>query len=601
MQKSLSKPILWRTTGWVCTNNPFYVLSAGLFLAGLWVSFGGQAEDVQTRALMSGLAGYTLLLAVTACLLVRFGNVWDDVRTVLLLVVLMFLATSVTFDEVLVLDPGRGSACYLGGLLFAVAVSEGLLRGMRLVLPAWFRAPYYLILALFFLYPLALSPLLTQPRSEGLMWGLFGFSPAAGLVFLTLLPAIRRGPDYVRANGSPWRWPLYPWALFGLLGCAVPARAFLLCWSLHQLDSVDRDRLIFGPYFLVPFGLAVAVLLLELGLVSRRRGVLRAALAAPAGLVALALVGHHDDPIYQGFLGSFAARLGGDPLAVTLLAAAGFYAYAALRRVPLSAEALTAALAALAVVGPDTLNQGEFVAPRPEPLLAVAALQLGLGIWRRNALRCLAGTGCLVAVAALALPEEAGPSPFRALTAFHLALAAVLIVGAAFNDALGRVLRVAGASLVLLACLVALFGLPDLPESLPVWAVGSYPLVMATLLAGYGLLLRHRPSCAVAGLVLAGWLAGAGWRGYWSLRQVVTGLDHLALSLALFALAVLISLVKSGVLSRWVAARGGTMPSPAGLPEAVGAPLGPGTGREGDAANPDAIRQEETGLLPNGP
>src|SRR5262249_33212572 len=104
---------------WVCTSNPFYVLSAGLFLAGLRASFGPSDSDVDTWALMSGLGGYPVLLAVTACLLVRFGNVWDDVRTVLLLVVLMFLATSVTFDEVLVLDPRRGLVCSVVGLLFA--------------------------------------------------------------------------------------------------------------------------------------------------------------------------------------------------------------------------------------------------------------------------------------------------------------------------------------------------------------------------------------------------------------------------------------------------------------------------------------------------
>ena len=78
---------------------------------------------------MVGMAGYTLLLAVPACLLVRFGGVWEDVRTVLLLVVLMFLATSVTFDETLARNPELGVACYLGGLLFAVAVSEGMLAG----------------------------------------------------------------------------------------------------------------------------------------------------------------------------------------------------------------------------------------------------------------------------------------------------------------------------------------------------------------------------------------------------------------------------------------------------------------------------------------
>ena len=71
---------------------------------------------MDTWALMGGLAGYTLLLAAAALLLVRFAGVWDDVRTVLLLVVLMFLATSVTFDELLVLDPARGTLVNVGGL-----------------------------------------------------------------------------------------------------------------------------------------------------------------------------------------------------------------------------------------------------------------------------------------------------------------------------------------------------------------------------------------------------------------------------------------------------------------------------------------------------
>jgi hypothetical protein len=30
---------------WVCTSNPFHVLSAGLFLLGLWISFGAQTRD----------------------------------------------------------------------------------------------------------------------------------------------------------------------------------------------------------------------------------------------------------------------------------------------------------------------------------------------------------------------------------------------------------------------------------------------------------------------------------------------------------------------------------------------------------------------------
>ena len=165
---------------WVCTSNPFYVLSALLFCLGLWVSFGGQVVASQTWALLSGMAGYTLLLAVTACLLVRFVGVWDDVRTVLLLVVLMFLATSVTFDEVLARDPERGIICYVVGTALRRGGKRGdAPRGVRLTLPPLFRVPYYLSLALFFLYPVAIAPLLDSPRSESLFWALFGFSPAA--------------------------------------------------------------------------------------------------------------------------------------------------------------------------------------------------------------------------------------------------------------------------------------------------------------------------------------------------------------------------------------------------------------------------------------
>jgi hypothetical protein len=538
---------------WLCTSNPFYVLSAGLFLAGLYASFGASSHEVATWALMAGLGAYTLLLAGTACLLVRFSNVWDDVRTVLLLVVLMFLATSVTFDEVLVLDPGRGEVCSLAGLLFAVAVSEGLLRGTRLRLPSCFRTPYYLILALFFLYPLPLSSLARQPHSEALTWGLFGFSGAAGLVFLTLLPAVRRGPGCVRDNGSPWRWPLYPWTLFGLLGLAVPARAFLLCWSMHLLDVGDRDRVIFGPYFVVPFGLAVAVLLLEAALVSGRRVVLAAALAAPVGLVALTLAGHRPDPVYRGFLETFTTRLGGDPLFLTLLASAAFYAWAALRRARLAVEGLTAVLAALAFVGPGSLNEGFLLPPLPLPLLAAGLLHLALGMYRRSIPRCLAGSAGVVTAVALALPAEMDAAALRLLAAFHLGLAAVLLVGAAFDTRLGRVLRAAGATLVSVACLAALLGWPNGALGLPAWVSEVYVPALGCLLALYGLGLRHRLSLVLATLVLACWLALLAWRGYIALRQLVSGLDQIALGLALFGVAVLVSLVKAGLPLRLAA------------------------------------------------
>jgi hypothetical protein len=529
----------------VCTSNPFYVLSALLVCLGVWVSFGRQTDASQTWALLFGMAGYTLLLAVTGCLLVRFVGVWDDVRTILLLVVLLFLATSVTFDEVLATDPARGITCYLAGLLFAVAVSEGMLRGMRLLLPPLFRVPYYLVLALFFLYPVAITPFLDRPRSETLCWALFGFSPAAGLAFLTLLPAIRRGRDYVRDNGSPWGWAWYPWVLFGVLAFGVGARSALLCWSMHHMPLGQTEPYIFGLYFLVPFGLAIGALLLEIGLFERQRSVLRLALILPAILVFLTVVGHRADPTYQWFLGRLIARLGGTPLFLTVLASVGFYAYAALRRVPSASDALTAAFAALAFVSPHTLGFGDLVPPRMLPVVAIAVLQTAIGLRRHDAWRCLIGAGCAVVSATIGL-HEIGAGSHRGPIAFHLILIAVLAVGAAFDGALGRTLRAAGAAMAFFASFILMTG--RLEENVPSWVPEVYPLVMSLVIAGYGFMLVDRASLASAGLNLFCWLAALGCRGYASLRQTIGGIDYIAIGMMLFGMAVLTSMAKGGVL-----------------------------------------------------
>lgn len=369
------------------TSNPLYVVSAGLFLYGLQTSFGDHATDLDAWALTAGLGGYTLLLAGAALFLVRYAGSWNDLRTVLLLVVLMFLATSVTFDELLVMNPARGVLLNAAGLAFAVVVTEVVLAGIRLRLPAGFRLPYYLTLALFFLYPVALTPVIRAPDSDALLWGLWGFAAAAGVAFLTLLPAARRGPGYVRGNGSPWPWPFYPWSLFVFLGVAVCGRAFLLCWSLHLLVGSDAGELVFGPYFLAPFGFAVAVVLLELGLAARHRPTQVVALLVPLGLVALSGVSLGGNAVAADFLTRYADRLGGTPLFVALAAAGGFAAIAWVRRVPFAADAVTLALLALAVIHPNTLRLADAHTPGVGFLVAAWAVQLGVGLWRREAWR----------------------------------------------------------------------------------------------------------------------------------------------------------------------------------------------------------------------
>lgn len=531
----------------VCTSNPFYVLSAGLFLVGLRLSFGDQASDVDGLALLAGLAGYTFLLAAAALLLVRYGGAWDDVRTVLLLSVLMFLATSVTFDDRLGADPARAKWYYLGGLALAIGVSEMVLRGIHLRLPAGYRLPYYLLLALFFLYPLTVAPFGSEPRGERLMWMLWGFSPAAGLIVLTLLPAARRGAAYVRENGSPWPWPFYPWSLFVVLGFGVVGRSWLITKSLQPINGADWENVIFGPYFLVPFGLASAAVVLEVAHAARNRWATMAALLAPLGLVILAGIGHKDETLYREFLDLFILRFGATPLFLTLLAAAGFYVYAAVRDVPWALDGLSVVFALLAVYGPESLTLRDATSPRPDAIVAAGLLQFGLGILHSGLPRCAAGSFAFVLAAVL----SASPETTLTLRVFHslnVLIAVLLVMGAIFHTRLAVWFRGAAAVAAFALGTAVAFrvvgGRFALPESL----TAAYPLFASLVLLGYAVWLQHRLSFASAGLILIGWLGINGWRIYRWMREDIAGLDYIAVGLLLFPLAVLVSLRKAAAL-----------------------------------------------------
>jgi hypothetical protein len=475
------------------------------------------------------------------------------VRTILLLVVLMFLAASVAIDDTLVGRPSLGRAYFVGALIFAAVVSEGVLRGVRLRLPAGYRVPYYLILALFFLYPVALSPWINAPASEAMHWGLFAFSPLAGLVFLTLIPAVRKGPRYVANNGSPWRWPLYPWVLFGFLALGVCGRAYYLCMSFHNVHAYQS---IFGPYFLIPFLLALDVLLLEAGLVTNSRAVLRTALAVPLGLVMLAAVGHRSDAVYQHFLKMVYVDLGGMPLFLALVAVAGYYLYAFLRKVPKAPELLCTALFALAVVGPATTGRGTLEAPHPLPIFAISVLQLGLWVAQRASWRALVGLGCLATSVTVAVPGWWSlPIGSQEVIAFHVGLAVVLAVGTFCDDLLGRALQTLGAILIMFAGLAAVVGPQRGAAGLPPELVNVYPVVMALFAFGYARLSGHQLFVHAALACLGAWTIARAGQAYAAVKRNVVGLDAIALGLVFFVLAALISLGKAGLLGRWLSKR----------------------------------------------
>lgn len=541
---------------WVSNQNPFYVISAVLVLLGLRVSFDPQARVFPAWAFLLGLAAFTLLLALTACVLVRLGNVWEDVRTLLLLIVIVFLAIAMIFDDTLMRDRRLGLIGDVGGALFAIALSEGLLRGMRLRLPILFRLPYHLVLALVFLYPVALSPLLDEPGDPRLPWALLGFSPLAGLVMLSLLPAIRRGPGYVSDNGSPWRWPLYPWSLFVIVFLGLCVRAASLCWSMHAPSFPEIRESIFRPYFLTPLLFSGAVLLLEIGLVSRLRALQTLAMAVPPFLVALAMVGQGTDGVAGRFLEAFIDTLGGSPGFLAILAASVFYAMAAWRGVPAALGGLTASLAILVVVGPDARSLADPIALQGWPLWALTALHAGIA-WRRpTSARFL--VVAVFAATATAIDMATAWSPaVRAGLALHLVIVAMLAIGLAFHDDLARFARSAALVFLALGSLTLLAIGPGLSPELAPEVPRAYPLLAASIALAYASVTRLRLAYVSAATSLGGWALVTGWTVYCQWRLMVAGLDQIAWGLAFFALAALISLGKAGTLARWSWSRKG--------------------------------------------
>ena len=124
------------------------------------------------------------------------------------------------------------------GYLFSAGVTELVLRGSRLGMGRLYRIPLHLMLALFYLAPWLCASLLEENRLTELQWRIFAFPVVAAVLLLTLVPATRRGPAYANDNGSPWRWPLYPWTAFGAITLAVALRTFALCMTFGPTGPI---------------------------------------------------------------------------------------------------------------------------------------------------------------------------------------------------------------------------------------------------------------------------------------------------------------------------------------------------------------------------
>ena len=569
-------PSAWKS---LYTQNPFYVISAVLMLYAVRAAYGKlEIGEINCWLMMGVLAAYTLVLAVIGVMIIRLGKVWDDARSILLLLMLLFLAVSISADDLFVnmsvvtrgdgghstrTEPalGSGTALLLCGYLFSAIVSTVVLRRAGIRLGWRFGIPYHLVLALFYVAPWCYSPAFFPRTPEAIEWSLLLFPLVSAGVLMSLVPAIRSGPRYVAGNGTPWPWPWFPWSAFGVLTVAMVLRSYALCMTFGPVGKIWRELpyggraidfdTLWGTYFLVPIGLAVLVLLLENGLVTGNRRLLDQVMkAAPLLLVLTLPIG---GSTFRNFLNTVTGTIG-SPLWITACLLLAFYTWAWVRRVEFARTGALCTLALFAVVGPRTTDVTSLTDPQPWPLLVIGLTLLISGLRVRSS-KMLAASAFATAIGFWAWLPDTLLAAYRFSAAYHLLLAAIVGLGLTFNDRFSGVLRIVGAAQLLLSSLVVMSsaGAAETPQ---IWRL-SYVALMATACLAIAALSRNRWYLASFAAMLL--IASFAWTAL-AYRVAVQTFGRPAMtafswSAATLVLAFLISAHKAQWLPQWLYAR----------------------------------------------
>ncbi|MCR9197086.1 MAG: hypothetical protein NXI04_00415 [Planctomycetaceae bacterium] len=548
-------------------HNPFYLISTCLFVYGLKLFFRsgntavffpeGSVGYMEPWGLMAALAAVTWLMAGTATAVVRFGRVWEDARSLVLIVLLMLLAIAVSMDELINVlsdqdNPSQHAYLMLGvGAAFALFTVELLLAGLRVKLGWAFRLPLHALLQTFFLWPLGLVTELTGFSNETTRWLIAAFPLAAAACTLSLLPAVRRGKASVTNNGTPWRWPLFPWTPFVFLGLAVVFRSYALTMSFDPKANGHYWDTIFGLYQLVPFLLAVLVVLLEIGIREAIPGLQKLCLLCAPLLLVLAwpwLVPWSDLPTYSSFVGDFSRQVA-SPVLLTLTGLTAFFGWAWLRGVK-AAEPGVIACGLLLAVCPADAWASRFWQPGVQhlnglPLLGLGACYLLLAVYSRSSVR-FALSVCLV-VAGLATINLTWTAslPWRQILLTHGATALIILTGAVFKDTFATFCRELGPSLFVVSLVSGTWHTAH--QNLSVAALHFVLMACAALALGFVLQEPAYRVLAAVQAIIAVCVGSAATVYGFVYYRMPAGVKPLVLAVVSFLGAILISTLKGGL------------------------------------------------------
>lgn len=523
-------------------HNPFYVISAALVLYGLHVFFADSLDPTEGWTFTQLLVGYMLLLGATSVAIVRLGQVWEDARTLVLLVSVLMIALSSSFDRVCLDNAAQGARFLISGLGCSLVMSEMLFRFLGLRFPWTYRLPFYSLLILLFAYPIWLGYLSLQSRNMEMSWCVMGFSTIAAALFTMLVPAARRRGQDVVNNGTPWNWPLYPWSLFVLVGVGVLLRAYAMSMSF---DPTKGSAIGFQSYFIIPLILSWLLLWNEGADQSKpaRRGF---AVCAPLALVVLAFPGSGANLSQARYLAMLHDSIG-SPIQITAALLIVYFVYLWLRGIRLAEAGILVCLGILALVDGSTVNL-ETIAPiKTEPVVVGVALLVVAGLWYGSAVRMAIASLAVIAAISYSL-RGTDFLAYHGYIPVHLAFFALILLGLCFHDWLGRHIAQAAPYLLTALSTAALsayrFAFPELPPA----GNGALALVVAITAAAYWMKKQRfvdlvaTTTCLAISLALFAEQAIGNWLG----SLIVHGRRWVALGAVFFLIGLAISLVKGG-------------------------------------------------------
>jgi hypothetical protein len=264
---------LKRATHWarfLYTENPFYLISCFLILYGIQLMAVNRPTALSRAIVMSSsIAFYAVVMAITVIAVVRLAKVWQDARSIFLVVLIALAAYSSGFDETCVNDPQMAWWFAGAGGVLTFCLIESVVRGCRLRLAAAYRVAMYAMFVVFMFAPPIFGGWVRSRNEAAAGWSSVIFSVAFAAAMLLLIPAMRRRGVDLRHNGSPWKWPAYPLAAFFILVVLAGIRVHAIWMSFGFYGRPVR----FEPFLIMPLFFSGLILLAEVDL--RRRKLMR--------------------------------------------------------------------------------------------------------------------------------------------------------------------------------------------------------------------------------------------------------------------------------------------------------------------------------------